>query len=306
MGIVLILMAVFIMNIKPLAFESLGVRSMSTFIETDISITIDPGASLGPKRYGLPPANIENIRLDTLENRIVEHAKRSDVLTVSHYHFDHFITDQDIYSGKDLLVKSPEKNINYSQEKRNYKFKEFLENLDNVKIRYNDDKSFKYGDTLIKFSQPVFHGVKDTKLGYVEMCSINYNDETFVHASDVQGPVTEEALEWIVNEDPDYLVIAGPPTYLEGFKVEKSVIESGIRNINRIKSQTNAKIIVDHHLLRDKDFEDKLKNLRSKEITTAAEYIGQENLLLEAYRKELHKIEEGEDVEIPFDYDQIV
>lgn len=47
------------MKITPLAFESMGVRSMATFIETDHKILIDPGTSLGAKRFGLPPLKTE-------------------------------------------------------------------------------------------------------------------------------------------------------------------------------------------------------------------------------------------------------
>jgi predicted metallo-beta-lactamase superfamily hydrolase len=38
-----------------IAFNSMGVRSMATFIETsEGSFLVDPGASLAPRRYGLP------------------------------------------------------------------------------------------------------------------------------------------------------------------------------------------------------------------------------------------------------------
>ena len=44
------------MNVIPLSSDSLGVRSMATYVETkDCKILIDPSAALGPKRYGLPP-----------------------------------------------------------------------------------------------------------------------------------------------------------------------------------------------------------------------------------------------------------
>ena len=43
-------------KVVPLAEESIGVRSMCTYIETpDTKILIDPGASLAPKRNGYPP-----------------------------------------------------------------------------------------------------------------------------------------------------------------------------------------------------------------------------------------------------------
>ena len=43
-----------IWKIVPLAFDSFGVRSMATFVETDDSkVLIDSGVSLAPLRYRL-------------------------------------------------------------------------------------------------------------------------------------------------------------------------------------------------------------------------------------------------------------
>ena len=42
-------------EVHPLAYESLGVRSMSTFIQTpDVSLLIDPGVALGPRKPIIP------------------------------------------------------------------------------------------------------------------------------------------------------------------------------------------------------------------------------------------------------------
>ena len=55
------------MNIIPIASDSLGVRSMATYVETkDCKIVIDPSAALGPKRYGLPPAKEEQEALSDM------------------------------------------------------------------------------------------------------------------------------------------------------------------------------------------------------------------------------------------------
>ncbi|MEM2772647.1 MAG: MBL fold metallo-hydrolase, partial [Candidatus Pacearchaeota archaeon] len=51
-------------------------------------------------------------------------------------------------------------------------------------------------------------------------------------------------------------------------------------------------IILDHHLTRDENFKDYLKeilNQNKTKILTAAEYLGKENELLEAKRRELYK-----------------
>jgi predicted metallo-beta-lactamase superfamily hydrolase len=48
------------MKIVPIAFDSLGVRSMATYVETnDVKIVIDPGVSVSPDRYSLPPHRME-------------------------------------------------------------------------------------------------------------------------------------------------------------------------------------------------------------------------------------------------------
>ena len=48
------------MNVIPLAADSLGVRSVATYVECgDTRIVIDPGASLGRSRFTLPPADAE-------------------------------------------------------------------------------------------------------------------------------------------------------------------------------------------------------------------------------------------------------
>ena len=48
------------MNIVPLAADSLGVRSMATYVECgETRLLIDPGAALGASRFGLPPAEAE-------------------------------------------------------------------------------------------------------------------------------------------------------------------------------------------------------------------------------------------------------
>ena len=45
------------MKVIPLAAESLGVRSMATYVEVGrTGILIDPGATLAAARFGLPPS----------------------------------------------------------------------------------------------------------------------------------------------------------------------------------------------------------------------------------------------------------
>jgi predicted metallo-beta-lactamase superfamily hydrolase len=70
-------------EIIPLAFDSLGVRSMATFVETDLGIMIDPGLDLAPLRYGLLPSKIELGREKELTVKINEYAKTTDIFGVN-------------------------------------------------------------------------------------------------------------------------------------------------------------------------------------------------------------------------------
>ena len=83
------------MRVIPLAAESLGVRSMATYVEAgDLGILIDPGATLAPTRWGLPPAEAEWQALRRANDRISAYATRARLIFVSHYHEDHFRSDQ--------------------------------------------------------------------------------------------------------------------------------------------------------------------------------------------------------------------
>ena len=283
------------MKIQPLAFDSLGVRSTATFVETDQKILIDPGAAIGPKRYRLPPAQIELERLEELSGVIREYAIKSDILTISHYHYDHYFPYEDFYRDKILLIKNPEENINKSQTTR---AKEFLERINNTpaRIEFADDREFKFGKTEIKFSPAVRHGAENSRLGFVLMCSISCQGEQgekLIHASDIQGPLVDETRDWIIRENPDLLILSGYPTLFLGWRFPKTGLDQSNQNLIRILEETKIKkIILDHHLVRDLHYRNKIKPVLemagelNKDVITAAEFIGREPEFLEARRKE--------------------
>src|SRR4030042_6902112 len=77
-------------HVVPLAAESLGVRSLCTFVETpEVKILLDAGISLCPRRFGLPPHPKEYRAIAESRRRIAESAVRAETVTLSHYHFDH-------------------------------------------------------------------------------------------------------------------------------------------------------------------------------------------------------------------------
>ncbi len=277
------------MIVKPLASDSLGVRSMATYIKTDdCKILIDPSAALGPKRYRLEPHQKEHEMLFKIKQEISNIAEKCDILTISHYHYDHYDPNEVFYKDKKVFAKDISKNINKSQTQRGKKFKENVESM--CELIYSDDSSHNFGKTNISFSPAFFHGPEDVRLGYVVMTSIDDGLKKVLHASDVQGPITQSATEYIIEQKPDLLIMDGPPTIFKGWKISGKDIDNAAENLLKIIEETKCEVILDHHLLRDIRYKEnfpKPYELKDSKVKTFAEYLGNENNTLEAHRKEL-------------------
>lgn len=296
------------LKIMPLAAESLGVRSMCTYVETpDLRILLDAGVSLCPNRYGLPPHPLEFKAIEDARRRIAEAAEKADVVTLSHYHFDHHTpsyedwlcnwtkedeTAKQIYQGKTVLMKNPKEWINFSQRRRGWVFRKtggkYAE-----KLEVADGKTFTFEKTRIKFSEPVSHGPEDSALGWILMATVEFKEEKFLFAPDVQGPISTETLKTILNEKPQLVMVGGPPSYLAGFRVNEEQLQLGMRNLEKIVEAVPCTIL-EHHLLRDENWREKTANVFDKaekaghKVLTAAEFLGEQNAFLEAARKRLY------------------
>jgi len=266
-----------------LAADSLGVRSLATVVDVGgIRIAIDPSAALGPRRYGLPPHEREEEALSLASKRINEEVRNADIVIFTHYHWDHYNPDLDL-SGKTIYAKDPKNFINKSQQRRA------------ALLKYNatpaDGKTVDIGPEEIVFSPPLPHGPDGTKLGYV--VAVKIGDLLF--SSDIQGPVSRTAAEWIVEQDPKIIIMDGPPTYFLGYRFSAESRDAALQNLERIMEKTGVKeIILDHHLTRDLKREETFPIYDRAgdygvRISTAAEHHGFKNLLLEAWRKQLWK-----------------
>jgi uncharacterized protein len=296
-------------KVTPLAAESFGVRSMCTLVETpDVVILFDAGISLAPYRFSLPPHPIEFRTIAQLRQEIAKAADKATVTTISHYHYDHHTpsfedwvvnwtqdgeTAKQIYKNKTVLAKNGEENINASQRERAWMFSK-TGGKDARYLVAADSKSFTYGKTFLSFSPAVAHGSDNTELGYVIMATLQHDDECFMFAPDVQGPMSNSTAELILAVNPTVLMLGGPPLYLGGVRVELSRLEQGLRNLERIVEAIPT-VILEHHALRDEQWRPKLEKVFLKAqqtghtIVTAAEYMGAENNFLEAKRKELYE-----------------
>ncbi|QKR00455.1 hypothetical protein GWK48_08785 [Metallosphaera tengchongensis] len=289
------------MIIKPIAFESLGVRSQATLVETkDVRIMIDPAISLCPRRYGLPPHQVEVDTLTALAKEITDEAKLADILIVTHYHYDHhdpgYIIPTDVYRGKTVYVKNPLEFINVSQGKiRAPKFLKALKGLPK-EINFADGKEVKVGNTVIKFSHPVPHGA-DIRLGFVIQVSISDGVDNVLFTSDVEGVPSQEHVKFTLETKPNFIIIDGPLSYLLGRALSEEQLQSSVKNMEILAKSGLEKMVVDHHVLRDLNYRKVLEplydvaNSSGVAVLTAAEVLGKEIKQLEAKRRELFALD---------------
>ncbi|MBS7610971.1 hypothetical protein KEJ27_01970 [Candidatus Bathyarchaeota archaeon] len=293
------------MKILPLSSDSMGARSMATFVETrDLKILIDPGVALGPYRYGLPPHPLEWKKLEEDWKIIVDYALKADIIVVTHYHYDHHNPweNLEIYEGKLVIIKNPKDNINYSQRERARFFLKQIEGLPK-KIEIAEGFKLKVGETRLEFSKPVFHGT-DSKLGYVVEVYVHEGDESFLYSSDVEGPSLNDQVAFILENKPKVVMIDGPMTYMLGYRYSVNSLKASIANLHRILEPGVEQMILDHHLLRDLEWRERISELiveaerRGVKILTSAEYAGKELNMLEARRKELYQLKPVDRFEI--------
>jgi len=283
------------MKIIPIAFDSLGTRGMATYVETeDVKIFIDPGVSLAPIRYGLEPHPLELKRLDEHWKEIVKLAKQSDVLTITHYHYDHHNPweDLDIYDDKTVLIKHPTENINFSQKGRSAFFLEQIKDRPK-KIEYADGKKYEFGKTKLEFCT-VFHGT-NPRLGFVNEVLVDDGKYKFIHTSDVEGPNNEKQAEFILKNKPNLVFSDGPLSYIIyrfGMQAMRNSIENMIKIIETCPLDA---FITDHHFLRDLKWKDKISKVfevaekKKVKVGTVADYLNKPVEMLEAHRKELYQ-----------------
>ncbi|MGH7397903.1 MAG: MBL fold metallo-hydrolase [Candidatus Rokuibacteriota bacterium] len=275
------------MIITPLAAESLGVRSMATYVECGATrVLIDPGAVLAPNRFGLPPAEEEWEALRRANDRISAYAARASMVFVSHYHEDHFRHDPELYAGRRLWAKDPKRHVEGRQAQRAATFWRAL--AGRCEPDAAEDRRLETAEAVLQASPPLSHGPDGTALGYVVALTIEDRREgtRFVHASDVQGPLSPVAAAYLARQRPTVLYLAGPPAYLES-QLGAELIERGIEHLLRIIDQTGCHVILDHYALRDAAYPERFRRLwETGRVATAAGYLGLADAPLEARRAE--------------------
>jgi len=276
-------------KVIPLAAESLGVRSMATYVEAGrTSMLIDPGAALAPNRYNLPPAQEEWEALRRANDRISAYASRAELVFVSHYHEDHFRSDPAGYAGRTVLAKHPQRMVQGAQARRAAELWKALEGTA-ARVISADNAVHRESDVTFEVSPPLPHGLEGSTLGYVVALAVTEHAqrERFVFASDVQGPLSGVAAAWIARQRPTLLYLSGPPSYME-HEIGAATIGRGIDHLSRIVEDLRCRVIMDHHALRDLRYAARFESLLATgRVVTAAGHLGLADEALESRRHEL-------------------
>jgi predicted metallo-beta-lactamase superfamily hydrolase len=270
----------------PLAADSLGTRSMATYVEAgSLRLLLDPGAMLAPRRYGLGPAPEEEEALARARVRIEAYAVRATHVTVSHFHTDHFRPDPALYAGRRVWAKDPRRMTDAHQALQGRTF--WREVGPHCRLEPAEGRGVELDDVTVRFSPPLPHGAEGSGFGYVVAVTVDDGGERFIHASDLQGPVSPVATAYLLRERPDLVYVSGPPTYLQG-QIGREAVQRGVDNLVRLVGETGCRVIVDHHAVREPRFRDRLAQaFATGRVMTAAEFLGRGDECLEARRAAL-------------------
>lgn len=284
-------------GVSILAADSMGVRSLATMVDAcGTLIGLDLGASIAPRRYGLPPHRSELSALSRAMDAVIGAAREAGAIVISHYHYDHYMRDHpELYRGKRLFVKNPSSDVNGSQRWRARAFLEGAGVSRAAEVHHADGGAFDLGGIRMEFSRAVWHGEPGTPVGRVIMSRISCGGESVVFASDVQGPADPDALVALeMWSGARLLELSGPPTYFAGLKVPEDAVDAGLAGLMElIRSRVAETVVVDHHLLRDLEYRNAISThaaeaaARGVRLLTAAEFMGAGVEQLEAMRRYL-------------------
>ena len=148
-------------------------------------------------------------------------------------------------------------------------------------IHFADSSGFDFGSTKVRFTPPLFHGIEYANTGWIICTIIEDKDTKFIHTSDIHGPMIEDYAQWIIDENPNILILDGPATYLLGYLLNATNLERSIKNAVSIIEECDLDLMIyDHHLLRDRHYRERTARVWETaeemgiNLMTAAEYNG--------------------------------
>ncbi len=161
-----------------------------------------------------------------------------------------------------------------------------------LKLKYPEGEEFKFGDTTLRFSKPLFHGIEFSRVGWVFYTIVEHENEKFIHSSDLNGPIIEDYAQQIIHENPQVLILDGPMTYMFGYLLSRINLNRAVENAAEIVRSIDAELIIyDHHLPRERKFRERTEKVWStakeanKKLMTAAEFLGHKPVVLSVVEK---------------------
>ncbi len=277
-----------IMTVRVLASESMGVRSYCTFFENnDISLIIDPGCALGPDRFKLPPHKMEIEALWKSWDVINEHLKKSRIVVITHYHYDHHhYRNFALFRSKIVLLKDYTA-VNPRQKRRAELFVDLIKGF--CEIIPADGKCLNFGDTKIEVTLPLSHGYENEEVKIVGVYIRDKNTSLF-YSSDISGLIEDYLMDFLSGKLVKTLIFDGFPTYLIDSKLRREFLEESKIRLNALIDRCGVEtLIIDHHSARDLNWEFHYKEILNRRdlrfCGNAAAYNGSEPLYLEARRR---------------------
>lgn len=279
------------MKIRIIGTESLGVRGMACVVETDErKIIIDPGIALGLRRNGRMPHPVQIGVGRIIRRRIARELQSATDVVLSHFHGDHVpLAKANPYqmsfdqAGKIpetcrvwALNPEPEEGTTVSRKK----------DLEGYWGGFREAVAGG-GEGPISFLGPFPHGETGSLQGQVVMTRLEDETGSFIHASDLQL-LEDAAVEAVLADPPQILFVSGPPLYLAG--PMKGKRKAAYENAKRLAGGVET-LILDHHLMRSDEGPEWVERLSSHalgKVQCAADFMGMERHLLEAWRGKLY------------------
>ncbi|NQT26479.1 hypothetical protein HQ585_14090 [candidate division KSB1 bacterium] len=286
------------MKITPVASDSMGSRSMATFVETDpLSIFINPGADLAKMRLGYVPHQLEEYQLEKHLERIHLYIESAKICIITRYTRTYCSMDHpELFQDKVLLMKNPNGQIHVDERKKAFDLLNRIKGLPREVI-YIDGRSFDIGQTRFSFSDPV-KIVDEGETAYTISLSMRFEKTTLVHTSGSQGLSSPVVRDFIKEQNPNVLYLDGPALYQLDTKASQVELDKLSAELENLYQSSDIKdVILDHHFIREQKWQNRMDILSANaakhnvQIQTAAEFRGEENNPFESRRNQLYESE---------------
>ncbi len=148
-----------------------------------------------------------------------------------------------------------------------------------LRIIYPENSIYRFGDTKLIFTPPLFHGIEYSRVGWVYSVLIVEGENKLFYSSDLNGPIIEDYADIIIKYQPNIIILDGPMTYMLGYTLNRINLSRCLENVKRIIDNVDFDVMIwDHHLPREKRFRERTAEVweyaykKDKLLLTAREY----------------------------------